>query len=131
MIQPYPTSPNCSCTGIADDAHYHLDPIDDCVVVTAGGQIDAEAAPKLLEAIEVASAGARRLVIDLTRVTFLDQCGLDALTGALAWARDSDETVSLVGPAGVVQTALQGLSPEASFSVPDHVDDAEVALTHP
>ncbi len=131
MIQPYPTSPDCSCTGLVDHDHYHLDQIDDYIVVTAGGQIDANAVPRLLHAIDVAAAVARRIVIDLTRVTFLDRAGLDALNEALASVRESDESVSLVGPAGVVQTAMNGASPDVTFSVPDHVDDAEVALTHP
>ena len=130
MIQPYPTGPDCSCTGLADDAHYHLDQIDDCVVVTAGGRIDATSLPDLVEAIDVAAAVGRRIVIDLTRVTFLDPSTLDALNGALARVRDADESVALVGPAGVVQTALQGTR-GGTFSVPDHVDDAGVALTHP
>ena len=131
MIQPIPTNPDCSCTGCADDAHYHVDQIDDCVVVTAGGRIDATSLPALLDAIDVAAAFTRQVVIDLTRVTFLDSAGLDALNGALAWARDSDESVSLVGPAGVVQTALRGAAPDGPLSVHDHVDEADVALTRP
>lgn len=147
MIQPDPTSPDCSCTGPADDAHYHVDQIDDCVVVTADGQIDADSLPGLLDAIDVATAFTRRVVIDLTRVTFLDRAGFEALNDALAWVRGSDddsddcddsadtadsaEWVSLVGPAGVVQTALQGAAPHETVSVHDHVDDAEVALSSP
>jgi anti-anti-sigma factor len=130
MIQPAPTGPDCSCTDRADDAQYHVDQVDECVVVTAGGQIDAPSLPALVDAINVAATFAGRIVIDLTRVTFLDPAGLDALNGVMAWARDSDESVSLVGPAGVVQTALEG-APNETFSVHDHVDDAEVALTLP
>jgi anti-anti-sigma factor len=131
MIQRYPTTPDGSCSGRADDARYHVARVEDCVVVTADGQIDATSLPALLDAIDVAAASAPRIVIDLTRVTFLDPAGLDALNGALAWARDSDESVSVVGPAGVVHTALQGAAPDGIFSVHDHVDDAEVALTRP
>ena len=131
MIQPYPTTPDGSCTGRADNAYYHVARVEDCVVVTAFGQIDATSLPALLDAIDVAATSADRIVIDLTRVTFLDTAGLDALSGALAWARDSDESVSLVGPAGVVHTALQGAAPDGIFSEHDHVDDAEVALTRP
>ena len=134
MIQQHPTSPEyprIAHADVADDALVHVDQIDDCAVVTAGGQIDEKSLPDLLEAIDVAAVVTRRVVIDLTRVTFLDRAGLDALNGVLAWARGSDESVSLVGPAGVVQTAFQGAAEDATFSVPDHVDDAEVAMTHP
>ena len=130
MTQRYPTSPVTSCSGRTDEAHYHVDRIDDCAVVTAEGQVGSDSMPALLETIDLAAAGAPRVVIDLTRVTFLDPSGLDALNAALAWARDSDEWVSLVATGGVVQTALRGAAPDASWSMPDHVDDAEVALTH-
>jgi anti-anti-sigma factor len=130
MIQPHPTSPDCSCTGRVDDAQYHVDQIEDCVVVTAGGRIDAASLPGLLEAIDVAAAFTQRIVVDLTRVTFLDGAGFEVLNGALTRARDSDQSVALVGPAGVVQTARQG-APKGTFAVHDHVDDAEVAMTQP
>ena len=54
--------------------------VDGHVVVHVMGEIDAATAPRLLEGLTAgASAGARRVVVDLAKVGFIDSTGLRAL----------------------------------------------------
>ena len=56
----------------------------DVAVLVAGGDIDYGATPQLRECIaEHIHAGRRRLVVDLTNVTFIDSTAIGALIGAL------------------------------------------------
>jgi anti-anti-sigma regulatory factor len=128
MVEPYPVNVDCSRLDGTDDGKCHVAQIDDCVVVTVGGRIDADQLPAVLDAIDVAGVFARRIVIDLTRVTFLAPAALEAVNGALACACESDDWVSLIGPAGVVHRTLKGATSDGDFSVRDHMDDTEVAL---
>jgi len=57
---------------------------EDVAVLTAGGDIDYGATPQLRERIvEHIAAGKRRLVLDLTKVTFIDSTAIGVLVGAL------------------------------------------------
>lgn len=49
------------------------------VVVTAEGELDLATAPMLSEAVRNVLDGARHIVIDLDRVTFMDSTGLSVL----------------------------------------------------
>jgi anti-sigma B factor antagonist len=52
---------------------------DGTPVVTAVGEIDMSNADSFLDVLGQAAAGAGRLVVDLTRVEYLDSAGLHAL----------------------------------------------------
>ncbi len=57
---------------------------DDVAVLVAGGDIDYNATPQLRERIaEHVDAGKRHLVLDLSKVTFIDSTAIGALIGAL------------------------------------------------
>ncbi|HST54642.1 MAG TPA: STAS domain-containing protein [Solirubrobacteraceae bacterium] len=57
---------------------------DDVVVVTAGGELDYEASPKLRERFtSLVKAGRRRLVLDLSTATFIDSTAIGVLVGAV------------------------------------------------
>ncbi len=62
---------------------------DDVVVLTAAGEIDYEAAPQLRERIlEHTKAGRRRLLLDLSTVTFIDSTAIGVLVGAITGLQD-------------------------------------------
>ena len=62
----------------ADDAGY-----DDLAVLVVGGEIDYETSPELRERIAASiDGGGRRLVLDLSAVTFVDSTGIGVLAGA-------------------------------------------------
>ncbi len=53
-------------------------------VLEVGGEVDVYTAPELrTRLVELATAGARSVVVDLRRVEFLDSTGLGVLVGAL------------------------------------------------
>ncbi|MBO4207850.1 STAS domain-containing protein [Micromonospora echinofusca] len=71
--------------------------VGECTVLEVGGEVDVYTAPRLRERlIELIDAGARRVVVDLGRVDFLDSTGLGVLVGALKRLRSVGGTFALV-----------------------------------
>lgn len=66
-------------------------------VVEVRGEVDVYTAPRLRERlIEVVDGGARSVVVDLSRVDFLDSTGLGVLVGALKRLRLAGGELALV-----------------------------------
>jgi anti-sigma B factor antagonist len=66
-------------------------------VLEVGGEVDVYTAPRLRERlIEMIDGGARKVVVDLGRVDFLDSTGLGVLVGALKRLRAVEGTFGLV-----------------------------------
>lgn len=71
--------------------------VGDHTVLVVGGEVDVYTAPRLRERlVEVVEQGARHVVIDLSRVEFLDSTGLGVLVGARRRLLPSGGTVRLV-----------------------------------
>jgi len=63
---------------------------DDLALLVMGGEIDYSASPRLRERLdEHIAAGKRRLIIDLTEVTFIDSSAIGAIVGATAGLREA------------------------------------------
>lgn len=79
-------------------------PFAGCYVLTPHGEIDAYSAPELRDHVieALASGEVTRLVVDLTRATFLDSSALGVLVGALKRMRERHGRLDVVSPpAGV------------------------------
>jgi anti-sigma B factor antagonist len=62
---------------------------DDVVVLVAGGEIDYAASPQLSERIaDHVNAGAHHLVLDVSKVTFIDSTAIGVLVGAVMRMRE-------------------------------------------
>ena len=108
-----------------DYALFSMDRVQGCAVVVASGEIDLCTAPALGEALEAAADQSDRIIIDLTRVTFLDSSGMAAMVQALN--RDHHRqrgTLCLVGPSGLVLRALQVTDLTKLFPIYDSLDEA-------
>jgi anti-sigma B factor antagonist len=70
---------------IGDDAMVrHTEHDEDVQFLVAGGEIDFAASPRLRERIaDDIDAGSRRLVIDLSKATFIDSTAVGVLVGAV------------------------------------------------
>ncbi len=65
---------------------------EDAVLLVAGGEIDYAASPQLEERIaEHVDAGRRRLVLDLSTVTFIDSTAIGVLMGVVLLLRELGE----------------------------------------
>ena len=71
--------------------------IGDHSVLEVGGEVDVYTAPRLRERlVELVEQGAKHVVVDLSRVEFLDSTGLGVLVGALKRLRAVGGTLGLV-----------------------------------
>src|SRR5688572_12851975 len=69
----------------------------DHTVLEVGGEVDVYTAPRLRERlVELVEQGARHVIVDLSRVEFLDSTGLGVLVGALKRLRAVNGTLGLV-----------------------------------
>jgi anti-sigma B factor antagonist len=103
---------------------------DSWTVIGVAGEIDLFTAPKLREqflgTLDQEGADAR-LVVDLSRVTFMDSTGLGVLIGALRRINERGGRMALVCADGPVLRVLELTRLTEVFSIFDSVDDAVAA----
>ena len=100
------------------------------LVVDIGGEIDVYTSPKLRERlVGLVGEGARRLVVDLEDVEFIDSTGLGVLVGVLKRIRARDGVMSLVCSQDGLLRVFRITGLENVFSIYSSVDDATAALT--
>jgi anti-sigma B factor antagonist len=68
------------------------------VLVTVAGEIDIATAPQLHDRLAALAASGRRLVVDLTQVSFLAAAGLNVLAAAARKARARGGDLGVVTP---------------------------------
>lgn len=101
---------------------------DDVAVVTVGGEIDLYTAPQLRnELVEALEAGARRLVIDMSRAGFCDSTGISVLLSAMKRSRDRGGDLELVAPGTAVMKVLQVTGLDEVFVIHPDLDALPVA----
>ena len=77
------------------------------VLVRPTGDLDAYTAPELRQTLhEAAESGARLLVVDLSRVTFIDSAGLGTLVGAHRRMLEAGGALRIVQPPALVGRAF-------------------------
>ncbi|WP_191276084.1 STAS domain-containing protein [Nocardiopsis terrae] len=101
---------------------------DDVAVVTVGGEIDLYTAPQLrTELIGALGAGARRLVVDMSRAEFCDSTGISVLLSAMKRSRGAGGDLELVAPKPAVMKVLQVTGLDEVFVVHSGLDALPVA----
>lgn len=69
----------------------------DATILDVAGEVDVYTAPKLREKlVELVSEGNYHLIVDMTKVDFLDSTGLGVLVGGLKRVRSHDGSLELV-----------------------------------
>ncbi len=74
-----------------------IGPSGDCAVLRVTGEVDVYTAPILRERIQdLAAKGAVHVIVDMSRVDFLDSTGLGVLVGGLKRLREHDGSLTPV-----------------------------------
>jgi anti-sigma B factor antagonist len=99
-------------------ASFGVRELSGCAVVVAYGEIDLSTAPMLRSALAAGSLLSARVVLDLTRVTFLDSSGIAAMIGAHKYSyRGQQVSLCLVGTSAMVRRALDVTHVSQMFSL--------------
>ncbi len=98
------------------------------VVLEARGEVDIYTSAMLRERlIEVIDGGARQVVVDLSRVDFLDSSGLGVLVGALKRIRTADGDLNLVCASEKLLKIFRITALDRVFRLHDSVEAATAA----
>lgn len=85
--------------GVADDLVVLRHQVQGCAVLTLAGELDVATAPCFRKHLAAAiETGATKVVVDLSRVTFMDLAGIGTLVAALCRTRWARGSICLVGP---------------------------------
>lgn len=90
-----------------DDFKVMIVGADGETIVHLVGELDLHARDRLVEALTRAADTSHRLVIDLSRATFMDSTGLKALVDVWRRRRDAGLELVLREPAPAVRRTLQ------------------------
>jgi len=96
------------------------------------GQIDLYSAPAFKERILGAiDTGKRRLVVDLSKVDFMDSTGLSVLVGAWKRVRPVEGSVTIVSQRDEVRRLFELVGLERAFAIFARREDAVALATRP
>lgn len=110
-----------------EDLSIHVHVVDDMQVFELTGSLDIATAPTVRAALTSASERqSHRLIVDLSRVDFLDSTGLGALIGAQRRAKEFGGEVRLVAKEGQILRLLRITGLLRVFAVYPTLDDAVV-----
>jgi anti-anti-sigma factor len=107
-----------------EQASFFLEGMDGCTVVFAVGEIDLATSPILREALVEALESRRHLVVDLSAVSFLDSTGLGVLIRTQKQIAATHQSMSLVGPTGMVAKVLRITRIDEAIPVHPNLDTA-------
>lgn len=88
--------------------HLERERVGRTLVVRVSGDLDVDSAEAFRRQVDewFLHGDAARLVLNLSRVTFLDSTGLGAVLGRLRRARDAGREMALVPPPGVARALV-------------------------
>lgn len=101
----------------------------DAGVVTVSGEVDMYTAPRLKEClVDLVDGGARRIVVDLSAVTFIDSTALGVLIGGVRRLHGTGGAMALVVTSRPVERVLSITGLDRVFSIHDTLDEALAAI---
>jgi len=105
--------------------------VDDRIaVVSPAGEVDLHTAPEIKQRIgELSDQGYNQIVVDLSRIDYLDSTGLGVLVGALKRLREKDGELRLVHPTSRVMRVLEITRLVNVFQIFDSEEEALGGLT--
>jgi anti-sigma B factor antagonist len=113
--------PEFAITEQSSDAGHHL--------IAPRGEIDLYTAPELKQVLtDAIEGGQRRVVIDLTGVSFLDSTALGVLIGAVKRLRSRDGALAIVNTNASIAKTFEITGLDQIFTILDNPQDAMRAL---
>jgi anti-sigma B factor antagonist len=98
-------------------------------VVTVSGEVDMYTAPQLKQCLlDLMDQGARKVVVDLSAVSFIDSTALGVLIGGVRRLHAADGSMALVVTSRPVQRVLSITGLDRVFSIHATREDAVAAL---
>ena len=113
-----------------EDLGYNVehDPVEGALLVTASGELDLAAAPRLATVLSIATAGAEPcVVLDLTDVDFIDSTALGAIMHASTEVEAMGKQMLVVALEGPVRRLLEITNLTGRFRVYPSRDEALAA----
>lgn len=98
-------------------------------VIELEGEVDVYTAPQLKQQmISLLEGGSRRMVVDLTKVEYLDSTALGVLIGGLKRMREQDGNMVLVCPSPRIRRVFEITGLDKIFDIYNSTDEAQSAL---
>jgi len=113
-----------------EEPNYNVehDPVEGALLVTASGELDLAAAPRLATVLSIATQGAEpNVVLDLTTVDFIDSTALGAIMHASTEAEAVGKQMIVVALDGPVRRLLEITNLTGRFRVYPSRDEALAA----
>jgi len=105
---------------------------DDRHVVAVAGEIDLFTAPELKQTLaDAVESGSSRIVVDLTRTTFLDSTALGVLIGAVKRLRSRDGMLTIVNTDPNIAKTFEITGLDQIFTIRPTREEAVEALEAP
>lgn len=100
-------------------------PGDTICVMHIEGEVDVYTAPQLKQDIvEIAERGVKHLIINLSKVEYLDSTGLGVLIGGLKRLREGEGNLVLVGPGMRILRIFEITGLDKIFDIYETEDEA-------
>lgn len=97
-------------------------------VIELEGEVDVYTAPQLKQQmISILESGATQMIVDLSKVEYLDSTALGVLIGGLKRMREMDGNVLLVCPSPRIRRVFEITGLDKIFDIYDNESDAQEA----
>jgi anti-sigma B factor antagonist len=98
-------------------------------VIELEGEVDVYTAPQLKQQmINLLESGNKQMIIDLTKVEYLDSTALGVLIGGLKRMREMDGNMMLVCPSARIRRVFEITGLDKIFDIYNTADEAQEAV---
>ncbi|MHB9035946.1 MAG: STAS domain-containing protein [Armatimonadota bacterium] len=98
-------------------------------IIELEGEVDVYTAPQLKQQIiNILESGAKELIIDLTKVDYLDSTALGVLIGGLKRMREVDGNMVLICPSPRIRRVFEITGLDKIFDIYNSEDDAREVM---
>jgi anti-sigma B factor antagonist len=98
---------------------------DGAVIISLAGEIDMKSSSELrAKFMKLFKSKPTVLIVDMTKVEFMDSSGLAILVETLKWCRQNDSQLKLVGMVQTVRSVFEISRLDSIFRIYDTIEEA-------